>query len=113
MKALGQVLAAMMVCGILAAPASWGVMETPGSRHESIPGHQISSGFFGGIQKGQKLKLILSEQGGVLYFTTDRQLRAVRRGAAVELNQLPLKSPIAVYSEYGRAVRVDVLEVGR
>jgi hypothetical protein len=111
-KTIRQMMVALFF-SLVAMPMAWGVMETPGSRHDVAPSQQISSGFFGGIHKGQKLMLILSEKGGVRYYHTDRQLLVIRRGARIDIGSLPLKTPIVVHSDSGRAVEVDVLEVGR
>lgn len=69
-----------------------------------------STGFFGGVKKGNTFVLILSEEGRVLYFRVAPSLIMAYRGERISLNRLPLKTPVKVSTVGGLVVGVEVLE---
>ena len=77
---------------------------------QTKPDYDLATGFYGGIKNG-KLLLILSEQGGLRYYSLPAGRIVLPDGR--ELSSLPKKTPIQVKIQSGKVVEVVVLGGGK
>lgn len=71
---------------------------------------QLSTGYFGGVVRNGVLRLIRSQQGGILFFRISLPFTITYRHQVISLSDLPLQTPITVLTEEGRVLSVEVTE---
>lgn len=74
---------------------------------QTKPDYDTATGFYGGIQNG-KFRLILSEQGGLLFYGLPKARVVLHDGR--DLLSLPKRTPIKVLTKSGTVIDVIVLE---
>jgi|GEM_PF-6999829 len=99
-----------IVATILISCASTIAMTRASNSSQTKPDYDMATGFYGGIQNG-KLRLFLSEQGGLRFYGLPGGIMYSSDGRNVAT--LPYKTAIQVKIRSGQIVEVVVLGVGK
>ena len=102
MVTIKKILFSVFIVVILQAPDVIAMKQVTGDSVVKAD-YDTATGFYGGI-KNNKLRLLLSEQGGLRYYTIPPGFPMLK-----ELQNMPHKTPIQVKARNGNVLEVLVL----
>lgn len=84
-------------------------MTTVGEMVRPRQGTDQLTGVFGGVRPGNTLVLKMSDRGHVRFLRIPESFFVTMNGAQVDIKDIPLATPIKVFTDNGRVTAVEIM----